>query len=130
MNEPLQTNAADPAQLENARRYERDRARRRVELFRRQLATYEGREFVWDVILPELGFMQHIGGPLEAVYGAAALHNLAGKLIAVDLSPHTDLYLQMQAEGMKRRDREAKSTREARKPRPREDAGAEAPTTD
>jgi hypothetical protein len=128
-DEQLQTNAADPAQLAEAQAIVRDRGRRRAELWRRQLSTAEGREFVWDIVLRELGMFHRIAGSPEAVYGQAALHNLAVEWLRVDITPHRDLFLQMQNEALKRDAQEGKRARTARARGGRHDAGGEEATT-
>lgn len=97
---PATTTGAE--QLAFADRKARERANRRRDLWRWVLGQKLGRELLYDVLLAELGFLRHIGGPLEAVYGQAALHNLCCRLMAEDILPHRDLYLQMQNEALKR----------------------------
>ena len=112
MDEPVQTNASDARQVAHGRKRERTQADRRRELFRWALSTKEGRELLWE-LLRDLGYLRHIGGPLEAVYGQAALHNQAC-LWLKEVVVHRDLFLQMQNEAMKRDAQVAKESRAAR----------------
>lgn len=115
-DDAVQTNAADPAQLEHARRTVRQQARRRRELWRWLLSHGEGREWLWEIGLRELGMFHHIGGSLEEVYGQASKHNLACEWMRVDITPHRDLYLQMQHEALKREELQRRGNRASRAP--------------
>lgn len=114
MDEPIQTNASDARQVARGRKRQVDAADRRRELFRWVLLAKDGRELMWE-LLRDLGYLKHIGGPLEAVYGQAALHNQAC-LWLKELVVNRDLFLQMQNEAMKRDEQIAKDSRAARKP--------------
>ena len=119
MDDAVQTNAADPAQLEYASRTVRQQTRRRRELWRWLLSHAEGRELLWDVILRELGMFQHIAGPLDVVYGQAALHNQACAWLGRDVTTHRDLFLQMQLEALKREEFQRRGN-QASRARPRD----------
>jgi hypothetical protein len=97
-----QESTVDAEQLAFADRKTKQRRDRRRELWRWLLSQSIGRELLYDVVLGELGYLRHIGGPLEDVYSQAALHNLCCRLMATDILPHRELFLQMQNEAMKR----------------------------
>lgn len=120
-DDALQTNASDPAQQEHARWSEKEALKRRREVWRRQLSTGEGREFVW-MLLRDCGFLQHIGGSVEAVYGQAALHNQVCAWVGRDIAPHPELGLQMQMEARKRAEQQRRGNRTARARKPRGDS--------
>lgn len=110
----LQDNAIDAEQLAYADRKAKERVARRRELWRWLLGQKMGRELLYDVILAELGYLRHIGGPLEQVYSQAALHNVCCRVMAEDILVHRDLYLQMQGEAMKREEQERRELEAAR----------------
>jgi len=97
---PAITTGAEP--LAFAERKARERVTRRRELWRWLMGQKVGRELLYDVILDELGFLNAIRGSIEEVYSQAALHNLCCRLMAKDILPHRELYLQMQNEALKR----------------------------
>jgi hypothetical protein len=120
-DDALQTSAVDPEQLAHAAAVTTRREDRRASLWRWLLSTHEGREWLYDVGLEDLGYLHHIGGAIEQVYTEAALHNLCCRWMA-EVHGHPDLFLQMQREGMTRRERirqenRASRVRRARKPR-------------
>lgn len=109
-----QDNAADAEQLAFADRKAKERVARRRELWRWLMSQAIGRELLYDVILGELGFLRAIRGPLEDVYSQAALHNLCCRLMAEDIFPHREFYLQMQQEALKREAAERQELEAAR----------------
>lgn len=110
----VQTNASDPEQLEHARFTEKERAKRRRELWRWLLSQGEGREWLWEIGLRELGMFHRIAGSLEEVYGQAALHNLACDWLRTDITPNRELYLQMQNEALRREEQQRRGNRASR----------------
>lgn len=113
-DDAVQTNATDPEQLEHAARSVREQKKRRAELWRWLLSHGEGRELLWDVILRELGMFHRIAGPLEEVYGQAALHNLACEWLRVDVTPQRELFLQMQNEALRREEQRRRNNKASR----------------
>jgi hypothetical protein len=98
----LEGEAIDPAQLEFAEGKAQQRIARRRELWRWLLGQKLGRELLYDIWLPELGFLHAIVGSSEQVHGQVALYNLCVRLMAEDILVHPELYLQMQSEAGKR----------------------------
>jgi len=113
-DDSLQTSAIDPEQLAHAGRTVKAQQRRRRDLWRWVLSEKAGREFVYDVLLRDLGILHHIGGSLEQVYSQAALHNVACRWMGKDITPHRELYLQMQGEAMKREEEQRRGNRASR----------------
>ena len=110
----LQTNAADPAQVRFAGGRTKARRARHRSLWRWLLSQQEGRELLYDVILADLGHLRYIGGPLETVYGEAALHNLCCRWMAEHILVHPELYLQMQGEALRRAERDRQEIQASR----------------
>jgi len=101
IDEPLQTNAADPLQVTEGRRSAKATLRRHRGLVRWVLSTRDGREFMHDVVLPAFRADEKMGGSLEDVFAQAALHNV-GVDLRRQLQEHPEFYLQMVSEGLKR----------------------------
>ena len=110
----LQDSSIDTEQLAYADAVRQRRVDRRRELWRWLMSKATGREVLYELVLGELGYLRHIGGPLEQVYGEAALHNLCCRLMAEDILPHRELFMQMQAEALKRDEDERKELEAAR----------------
>jgi hypothetical protein len=113
--EPIQTNAADPEQIAVGRRAARDDARAQKARWRVQLSTAEGRQFVWDEIFGDGFLFEHIDTVEVQKLG---VRNRMLKWWAF-CQAHTSLFLQMQAEALKRAD-------ETQRRRRKERAGADA----
>jgi hypothetical protein len=94
--------AIDPEQQAFAERKAQQRIARRRELWRWLMGQKLGRELLYDVLLPELGFLRAIRGSVDQVWGDVALYNLCCRLMAEDILVHPELYLQMQTEAGKR----------------------------
>ena len=113
--EPLQTNAADPEQVEHGARKAKRQQRRRTALMRQQLSTPDGREFVWE-LLRELGIYGDAFGSPEVVYGFLGARRKGLKLLA-EVMQHPERFLEMQAEAFDRDDRDGEENKAARTPR-------------
>ena len=96
-----QTNARDVTQLKTSADLVAQLEARRTELLRALLADKATRECVFDVLLPLFQIYARIGGPLEQVYGQAALHN-AGCEFLEALQVHRDLFMQGYQEWLRR----------------------------
>jgi hypothetical protein len=114
-DDALQTNAADEEQLARARAVEKERLRRRAALWRQLLSTRDGREFVWDVLLPELGLFE-AGLHLEAhqLFALEGRRNVARKFWALITRDHARLFLEMQGEAIERAERQRQENQAAR----------------
>lgn len=105
----LAIDADDPTQRAWAVQKVSEREARQRELWRWLMTQKMGREWISDVLLPALGPAHHLGGGTpEQLYGEVALHNLACRWLAQFLLGHRDLYLQMQAEALKREESDRK----------------------
>lgn len=101
----LQTNAANLRQRNFAHRVEKRRAARRSTLLRAQLATVEGREFVWGE-LERHGIYDLVTGAADAVYPFLGRRQAGIELLQELMRDHPTFYLQMQAEAVERVARE------------------------
>lgn len=110
--EPIQTNAADPEQVTYGRRKEKDLERAYGALWRMQLSTSHGREFVWTL----LGGMKLFAWIASDDLQALGIRNKALEYWAQALR-HPELFLQMQNEAIARDKREREGRRAARTPR-------------
>lgn len=100
MNEPFVTNATDVEQLEFAERKLKDDQRRYHELWRLQLSTYEGREFIWR-LLGQLPGTEDIYGDQAFVYRQLGRRSVWLEL-ELEIAKHPELMLQMRNEAVKR----------------------------
>lgn len=103
MAQGFQTSAIDPAQQAYAERKVRQREVRLVELWRWLLTQKMGREFLWDVLLADVGYDHPIHDQADV-----ALRNLAVRWMNTQVRRHRDLYLQMLNEASKREDDDQK----------------------
>jgi hypothetical protein len=115
VNEPLQTNAADERQLAHARRVEKERGRRRLALWRQLLSTPDGREWVWDVLLPELG-VRETGLHLDPyqLYALEGRREVGRKFEGLLGREFPQQYLEAQGEAIARAERQARENQAAR----------------
>ncbi len=109
----LQTNAADPAQVDRGKRKERDRERRRRALLRQQLSTADGREFVWTE-LAAAGIFEDCYGSIEAVSAFLGRRRRGLELLVELMTFHAREYLLMQSEALSRDERERRENVAAR----------------
>lgn len=115
MSDALQTNAADEQQVAHGRRVTKDRSRRQAALWRQLLSTPDGREWLWDVLLPELGARQ-IGLHLDPyqLYALEGRRNVAHKFEALLMREFPRQYLEMQGEAMARAERQTRENQAVR----------------
>lgn len=106
-----QVSTTDPDELKERVEQKRELQRDRRAAMRQQLSTPEGRRFVWELLL-EGGLFEDIVGAPEHVFRALGRRSAALKLYA-EATEHSDLYLLMQGEAV-RRDRERKANRRRR----------------
>ena len=107
MDDSLQTNAVDTAQIDFARRKAKEAESRRRQLWRGllegKLTPREGREFVCDVLFGDVGVMRPIEArTIDELHARVALHNLSTRWLRDDVMPNRELYMQMQNEQLKR----------------------------
>ena len=95
----MQTNAIDIDQQDYAGQQATQRSLRVAELWRWLLTQKMGREFLWEVLLADVGY-DH---PIRAVEDIP-LRNLAVLWMNTQVRRHRDLYLQMLNEASKRED--------------------------
>jgi hypothetical protein len=110
--EPLQTSAVDPAQLEEGAQELRRRKSIRLAQVREQLGTEPGRKWIWDEIVAH-GIFEDISGPIEVVYQALGRRR-EGLRLYLEVNRHPELALQMQREAMAR-ERDERRGRSARR---------------
>jgi len=106
-NPPLVRNASSPKQAARAKREVKDRHARRQARMRQQLKTYEGREFLWELI-GECGVFEEIAGTNETVRELLGQRRVGLRLMA-DAGAHPDLFRQMQTEAVARAERERRT---------------------
>lgn len=101
----LNRNAADRVQLDRAEKLLKARARQRFDLLRTQLATYQGREFVWQE-LERHGIFDLPRGTVEQTFEFLGKRE-AGIVLYEEISRgHADAFLLMQKEAIARAKRE------------------------
>jgi len=105
----MQTSASDVEQVTQQGDRVKARERRVAELWRWLLSKPIGREFLWDVLLADVGY----GRPIPTGYDGpgpsamhAALHNLGCRWVDSQVRRNRNLYLQMLVEASKREDEE------------------------
>jgi len=108
-------NAADREQVRDAARRERRRAEERRGLVRRQLSTYEGRQFVWDELTRHRLF-ESITVQSSMIYALSGRRDAGLELLA-EVQEASELYLQMQNEAIARKTRDDRETDAAHTPR-------------
>lgn len=114
MSTPVQRSASKPDQVQRGRTAQRDTERRRQDLWKKvlegTLTAYEGREFIADVLLGDVGVFRAIDLALAIPELAArvARNNLGVKWVREDIARFPKLYRQLQEEHS---DREAERTR-------------------
>lgn len=96
-----QRNAADDVELAIADRLEAERRREETRELKTQLASYEGRQFVWGR-LERCGVFQDVHGDLETVFRFLG-RRAEGLELLTRCQQHPDLFMQMWTEGLKRR---------------------------
>jgi len=116
IEEPIQTNAADPDQVAYGRRSARDEARAQATRWRHQLSTYEGRQFLWEEIFGDGFLFEHID---TAEVQKLGVRNRMLKWWAFT-QQHPQLFLQMQHEALKRAECVGKTRRKERSTTPTE----------
>jgi len=108
--EPIQTNAADPEQIALGRRSAKDEAKAKGGRWRLQMATYEGRRFLWDEIFADGFLFEHID--TDQVQKLGVRNWIIPRWARSQ--EHTDLFLQMQSEAMKRENTTGRTRRSER----------------
>jgi hypothetical protein len=99
-------NAADPEQVEAAGHRDTRREERRHVLIAAQLATPEGRQFLWDIVLADWrDFVTSPGSVQQLAYDAGRRARAAGIGREV-FEQHGRAYLQMEREAIERHERE------------------------
>lgn len=115
MSGELQTNAADERQIQFARRKAKRDKNRKRSLLKHQLSSADGREFVWNE-LERHGIYEDIAGPVDIVYARLGRRSAGLQLLGAVME-HPELYLQMQAEAIARKKRDAEENDASRTPR-------------
>ena len=112
---PVQTNAADADQVQHGSRVTKERARRRLALWRQLLSTKDGREWVWEVLLPDLGVRQtglHLD-PYQ-LYALEGRREVGRKYEALLTQEFSRQYLEAQAESYARDEQQRRENAAAR----------------
>jgi len=107
-------NAADVDQVRRAGRRDRRRADERQALVGHQLATYEGRWFVWEE-LERHGLFESITVQSSMIYALSGRRDAGLELLA-EVQAHPSQFLLMQGEAMKRDERDNRETDAAHTP--------------
>lgn len=115
MIEPLQTNAADEQQVAHAGRVTKARRRRSRALWRQLLSTPDGREWVWEVLLPELGlFESGITLDPHQLFALEGRREVGRRFYALLTTEYPEKFLEAQAEAMERATRQERENQAAR----------------
>jgi hypothetical protein len=109
-DEPIQTNAADEAQIALGVRGQREERKEQAARWRVQLSTEAGRRFVWDEIFAAGYLFAHIESDEIQKLG---VRNRMLKFWGLS-QEHVDLFLQMQNEAMKRESARRRTRRSER----------------
>lgn len=125
MDTPI-PNAADPEHVKRAGRRARRVDERRFNLVAQQMATPEGREFVWQELERREIFhsVDAIGSDVMAVGMFLGKRETGLKLFVEIKGLHADSYLLMQSEAIARAKRDAaeqQAAQQGRKPAPGDD---------
>lgn len=112
----LTGNAADPRQVKDAARLERQRAERRRGHLAAVMATYEGRAFCWDQ-LELAGIYRSIWDNSARIHYNAGRQDYGHELLAAMIDVSEEHYELMEREARERNKRDRDATQAARMPR-------------
>lgn len=110
----LVKNAADVEQVRYAERKTKDRASRELQLWRAQLSTPDGREFIWSTLRHFGLFESGVGLSADALFALEGRRDVGRRWWSFITSRLPREFLTMQREAMDRDERDARGNAAAR----------------